>query len=281
MKKFILPLVIVLVAGALVFVFIFDKNTELSSTNVPVAAINTDTWNVTPKGGIDLGGYGSYDPDGGDIVSYEWKIIGTPPAQISRRSEVVYSGSTFPEVNVPMTVQDEGMWTFEFTIVDDEGEQTQKKVNVFVRSEITALSSTSFSKASEALEIDDSAIIAGLNVNNEAVAFPRSVMDEHAIANAVVGGEPIVLVLCEFCQTGVAYYRVVDQQTLIFSGFGGTLIEDDYRAQDAETLSTWSIVSGEAVKGDLAGTELSAFPVNMTTWGEWLAQYPETLILLK
>ncbi|MFC1687006.1 DUF3179 domain-containing (seleno)protein [Patescibacteria group bacterium] len=281
MNKFIYPLLLVIVVGALAFVFIFNKDVEPSSINAPVSAVHIDAWNVTPKGGVNLGGYGSFDPDGGDIVSYEWKIINTPPAQTSRKGEIVYSGSTFPEVNIPMTNQDVGTWTFEFTLIDGDGEKNQQKVQVFVREEISALTSVSLSQASDAVDIVDSEIIAGLIVNNEAAAFPRSVMDEHAIANIVVGGEPVVLVLCEFCQTGVAYYRVVEQQQLTFNGFGGTLIEDNYQAQDAETLSTWSIVSGEAVEGQLTGTKLSSFSVNMMTWEEWRTLHPESLILLK
>lgn len=50
--------------------------------------------------------------------------------------------------------------------------------------------------------------------------------------------------------------------------------------QDKQTDTYWSIMSGKAEAGQLAGTKLEELPVGVkTTWGEWAAAYPDTLVL--
>ena len=50
---------------------------------------------------------------------------------------------------------------------------------------------------------------------------------------------------------------------------------------DRATNSLWSELLGEPVIGPLAGSgiELDFFPVTLTTWGEWLAEQPDTTVL--
>ena len=50
---------------------------------------------------------------------------------------------------------------------------------------------------------------------------------------------------------------------------------------DRATNSLWSELLGEPVIGPLAGSgiKLDFFPVTLTTWGEWLAEQPDTTVL--
>ena len=50
---------------------------------------------------------------------------------------------------------------------------------------------------------------------------------------------------------------------------------------DRATLSLWHQFTGEPIIGPLAdsGIKLPFFPVNLTTWGEWLAEHPDTTVL--
>ena len=50
---------------------------------------------------------------------------------------------------------------------------------------------------------------------------------------------------------------------------------------DRTTRSLWSQLLGEPVIGPLAdsGIKLDFFPVNLTSWGEWLAEHPDTTVL--
>lgn len=50
--------------------------------------------------------------------------------------------------------------------------------------------------------------------------------------------------------------------------------------QDKETDSYWSIMSGDAIAGDFAGTELVEIPAGRKMqWGDWVRLYPDTLVL--
>ena len=48
---------------------------------------------------------------------------------------------------------------------------------------------------------------------------------------------------------------------------------------DHETQSIWSQPVGRALAGALKGTELTLLPVQVTSWGNWMATYPDTLIM--
>ena len=50
--------------------------------------------------------------------------------------------------------------------------------------------------------------------------------------------------------------------------------------QDKQTDTYWSIMSGKAEAGALAGTALVELPVSeKLTWAEWYARHPDTLVL--
>ncbi len=49
---------------------------------------------------------------------------------------------------------------------------------------------------------------------------------------------------------------------------------------DHETQSIWSQPWGRAINGDLIGTELLLLPSQLTTWGAWKAERPNTLVMI-
>lgn len=61
----------------------------------------------------------------------------------------------------------------------------------------------------------------------------------------------------------------------------GKLWKDALVMYDRETGSLWSHVSGRAIKGALEGSVLERIPLVHTTWREWKALHPETLVLDK
>lgn len=64
-------------------------------------------------------------------------------------------------------------------------------------------------------------------------------------------------------------------------GTSGLLYRSNKVMYDRTTRSLWSQLLGEPVIGPLAdsGIRLDFFPVNLTTWGEWLAEHPDTTVL--
>ena len=124
-----------------------------------------------------------------------------------------------------------------------------------------------------------------IDLNGEAVAYPYDVLKEVMVANDTVGGEYVVV----FWQAGVAsaldtsdlsagrdvgtgasFSRTLDSQTLTFI-FDGTAI------RDKETNSAWSIF-GEAIDGELKGTQLAPVVSINHFWFSWAAFKPETRI---
>jgi hypothetical protein len=61
----------------------------------------------------------------------------------------------------------------------------------------------------------------------------------------------------------------------------GMLWRDSLIMLDRETETLWSHVTGEAIRGPLAGKKLEALPVVQTTWERWLKAHPETQVLAK
>jgi hypothetical protein len=48
---------------------------------------------------------------------------------------------------------------------------------------------------------------------------------------------------------------------------------------DIETDTLWNQLTGEAIAGSLKGTVLDRFPITVTTYGEWIAEHPDTAVL--
>lgn len=75
------------------------------------------------------------------------------------------------------------------------------------------------------------------------------------------------------------YGRDYQGKTLNFEPSGG-LIHAALVMQDKETDSYWSIMSGDALAGDLKGTPLHEMPVGVKTqWKDWVAEHPGTKVL--
>lgn len=64
-------------------------------------------------------------------------------------------------------------------------------------------------------------------------------------------------------------------------GTSGLLYRSNKVMYDRATRTLWNQLTGKPVIGPLAGTDakLDIFPVAFTTWGEWLAEHPETTVI--
>jgi len=76
------------------------------------------------------------------------------------------------------------------------------------------------------------------------------------------------------------YARKVGEQTLTL-GVSGNLWKDVLVLYDRETDSLWTQLSGKAIDGPMAGKGLEEIPSEMSTWAEWKARHPHTVVLKK
>ena len=126
--------------------------------------------------------------------------------------------------------------------------------------------------------------VVGVDLNGTEMAYSFSAVADAGAINDEVDGTPLVV----FHKPGTAsaldsstisegrdvgsvgvFSRDVDGKTLTFSA------NDDGTFSDAETGSTWSI-SGKAIDGELAGTQLGSILSFDHFWFAWSAFFPET-----
>jgi hypothetical protein len=73
--------------------------------------------------------------------------------------------------------------------------------------------------------------------------------------------------------------RRIDGETHIFGNAGG-LMMNAMTWWDHETGSIWSQPWGRSIDGELKGTELFLLPSQVTTWGAWKAEHPNSLAMI-
>ncbi len=63
-------------------------------------------------------------------------------------------------------------------------------------------------------------------------------------------------------------------------GNAGALYQRAMTWWDHETKSIWSQPVGQAMSGEYMGVELFLLPSQVTTWGSWRSEHPETLVMV-
>lgn len=81
------------------------------------------------------------------------------------------------------------------------------------------------------------------------------------------------------CSSGVGFDPVVDGETYTFDVYG--LYNGLFVMSDRQTGSVWTHYDGTVLQGPLAaaGVSLAMTPIVHTTWSEWVANYPDSLVL--
>ena len=76
----------------------------------------------------------------------------------------------------------------------------------------------------------------------------------------------------------MVFARSIEGQELTF-GVSGKLIMNAVVLYDHQTETLWSQFLAEGVQGPLTGVRMELVPSQLTTWGAWTAQHPDTLLL--
>jgi len=124
-----------------------------------------------------------------------------------------------------------------------------------------------------------------VDFEGEAVAYPYELLQEQVVINDMISSSEVVVFWQpgtasaldsssiadgEDVGAGVAFSRTADGQVLTFSVVDGKIIDD-------QTGSEWDVF-GQAVSGELAGTQLEPFVSVNHFWFSWAAFKPETRI---
>ncbi len=96
----------------------------------PVVDATANPESGLPGTYVELDGTGSIDPDGGDIQSYIWEQVAGDPVELESPTSAT-AHFTIP-ANAQYDPAGENKYTFRLTVVDDEGAQASKEVNVYL-----------------------------------------------------------------------------------------------------------------------------------------------------
>jgi len=143
---------------------------------------------------------------------------------------------------------------------------------------IPALSDPAMIKASQETRLDPREPVMTLEMGDTARAYPIRYLMWHEIANDTVAGVPVAVTFCPLCNTAMVFDRRADGRVLDF-GVSGKLRFSDMIMYDRQTESWWQQALGQAIVGDLNGTQLRQIPAVMESWEEFRARHPDGLVM--
>ncbi|MGD9794352.1 MAG: DUF3179 domain-containing protein [Acidimicrobiia bacterium] len=143
---------------------------------------------------------------------------------------------------------------------------------------IPPIDAARFVTARSADFLADTEPVLAVDVNGEHRAYPVQILIWHEIVNDTIAGVPVAVTYCPLCNSAVAYDRRIAGRVLSF-GTSGLLWRSALVMYDRQTESLWSHYTGEAIAGQLTGSELDNFPVSTVPWGVWRDAHPDALVL--
>ncbi|MEW5941393.1 MAG: DUF3179 domain-containing protein [Chloroflexota bacterium] len=117
-----------------------------------------------------------------------------------------------------------------------------------------------------------------VQVGEDAKAYPIQILIWHEIVNDMVGGEPLIVTFCPLCNTAIAFKRTVNEQVFDF-GTTGRLRYSNLIMYDRQTETWWQQATGEAIAGELTGTQLEFFPAVIISWEDFKTAHPQGKVL--
>ena len=143
---------------------------------------------------------------------------------------------------------------------------------------IPSIDAPSFVSATQASHMDEEDLVLGLDYAGTVRAYPAFILNHHEVVNDTLNGDHIAITYCPLCGSGVAFRGEIDGRVATF-GVSGLLHNSDLVLYDRETESMWQQITGIAIAGPKRGEALKAVPLTMTTWRDWHAAHPDTMVL--
>lgn len=117
-----------------------------------------------------------------------------------------------------------------------------------------------------------------INADDERRFYPYNILVWHEIVNDRIGGQELAITFCPLCGSAMVFDRTIDGVTYEF-GVSGYLYQSNMLMYDRQTDSFWSQTLGEAVVGELTGTQLDLAMFQLLTFEDVKKRYPDTKIL--
>jgi hypothetical protein len=120
--------------------------------------------------------------------------------------------------------------------------------------------------------------VISLVINNHSRAYPLQILIWHEIINDTVAGVPVVVTFCPLCYSANVFDRRVQGRSYSF-GVSGMLRHSDMVMYDSQTESLWQQISGEAIVGDMVGSQLKRLPAQIISFEQFQSAYKNGLVL--
>ncbi|KQI72687.1 hypothetical protein AN191_06670 [Loktanella sp. 5RATIMAR09] len=182
-----------------------------------------------------------------------------------------------------MAVASPEFWAFEWPNTDFETTTVESWVEIISggppKDGIPAIDDPTFVTVADKPDLTAREPVITLEIEGEVPrAYPIRYLTWHEIVNDVVGGIPVAVTFCPLCNSGITFDRRTADRTLSF-GVSGKLRFSDMIMYDRETESWWQQAIGEAIVGDLTGTELVSLPSWMESWEAFSTRNPDGLVM--
>lgn len=146
------------------------------------------------------------------------------------------------------------------------------------KDDIPAIDKPDFVSAGFATHVRNNDVVLGIDYKGSTRAYPIRILNWHEVVNDRFDDEPVAVIYCPLCGTGMAFVARSSGRVLDF-GVSGLLYNSDVLLYDRQTQSLWSQIMATSISGPLKGTSLSTIPVVHTTWAAWRARHPQTRVL--
>ncbi len=123
--------------------------------------------------------------------------------------------------------------------------------------------------------LDPFALVMGVDVDDQAMAFPLDLSRERAAYTSLVGRESVAVLWYGPTFTAVAFNAKLDGRPLTL--FADAVCPETAPFKDQETGTRWT-VAGRAVDGPQRGKELTWINSVQCRWYAWAAEHPRTAL---
>ena len=228
--------------------------------------------------GIEVDAFGPWGAVTDHLIG--WDIPAPPDYLEYKRNAYVVVEPRWEPLFADDTNIDWRMVSWGGVLIDDRPfDQTDTPCNCIPAADNPALTDAAGGDA----WLADDTIVFGVVINDDARAYPRSIMEVREMVNDTLGGRDIAMPYCTLCGSAQVYFtdEVPDGIERPVLRTSGLLTRSNKVMYDVNTFSIFDTFLGQAVSGPLAeaGVELSQHSVITTTWSQWKAAHPDTSVL--
>ena len=118
-----------------------------------------------------------------------------------------------------------------------------------------------------------------VELNEDVRSYPLRILVWHELVNDEIGGQPVMATYCPLCITAPSSAPSTARSRTF--GVSGKLRRNDLIMYDVETETLWQQISGEAIVGTDAGTQLAFVPSQIVSFGDFRTTFPDAMVLTR